>query len=70
MSMGLGGARHLRQHSADGGRVFLGWEQHGQVEKAAGQVPKSRALLVLFRGQKRLDVNWTPKAPPAITAPH
>lgn len=35
-AMGLVGAWHFRQHRADGVRVFLGWGQHGQMEKTAG----------------------------------
>lgn len=50
VSMGLAGARHFGRHSADGGRMFLGWEQHGQVEKSVGEVPKSRALLMINGG--------------------
>jgi len=46
MHTGLADVLHFGRHSTDTRRVFLGWEQQGQVEKAAGHVPKSRTLLM------------------------
>lgn len=46
-AMGLVGAWHFGQHSADGVRVFLGWGQHGQMEKAAGRTKEQNVVGLL-----------------------